>query len=258
MYLTTQRVRRIRGEKVEVGINAFLYRHEERELPEDMQENKNIIDQIAYENRGKLIAESVNLMPGGNSVPSFVDIVGKEGLDTECIQNFLDQMESDIEDHFQDSYGPITKSVRDIAVRFGITYGLKGQEIREYKALKERAMHLFQSQEPPRWRSENPWIVIHVSYCQETGDLKEVFSLSPETAKKLKQMRGKSWIPARISIDISDGTKMAFQSRHGDLIQHIAPVLTDLTLEQIAVQGGLILYNPATKKKIKWPELKEI
>lgn len=258
MYLTTQRVRRIRGEKVEVGINAFLYRHEERELPEDMQENKNIIDQIAYENRGKLIAESVDLVPGGNSVPSFVDILSKEGLDKECIQNFLDQIESDIEDHFQDSYVPIAKSVRDIAVKFGITYGLQGQEIREYKALTERAMRLLESPEPPRWRSENPWIVIYVSYCQETGDLKEAFSLSPETAKKLKQMHGKSWIPARISIDISDGTKMAFQSMHGDLIQHIAPILTDLTLEQIAIQGGLILHDQSTQKKIKWPELREI
>ncbi len=258
MYLTTQRVRRIRGEKVEVGINAFLYRHEERELPEDMQENKNIIDQIAYENRGKLIAESVDLVPGGNSVPSFVDILSKEGLDKECIQNFLDQIESDIEDHFQDSYVPIAKSVRDIAVKFGITYGLQGQEIREYKALTERAMRLLESPEPPRWRSENPWIVIYVSYCQETGDLKEAFSLSPETAKKLKQMHGKSWIPARISIDISDGTKMAFQSMHGDLIQHIAPILTDLTLEQIAIQGGLILHDQSTQRKIKWPELREI
>lgn len=254
MYLTTHRVRRIRGEKVEIGINAFLYRHEAPELPDDMQDNKNIIDQIAYENPGKLTAESVDLVPGGNSVLSFVDIVGKEGLDKERIQNFLDQMESDIEDHFQEKNVPFTDSDEDIAVRFGITYGLNGQEIREYKALKERAMHLLQSQEPPRWRSENPWIVIHCSI----SDNQETFRLSPETAEKLKQMYDESWIPARISVDLNHGTKRAFKSMHGDLIQHIAPILTDLTLEQIAVQGGLILYNPDTKKKIKWPELKEI
>lgn len=252
MYLTAHRVRRIRGEKVEVGINSFLYRHEEPELPEDMQDNKNIIDQIAYENSGKLIAESVDLVPGGNSVLSFVDIVGKEGLNQEYIQDSLDQMESDIEDHFQDSYVPITKSVCDIAVRFGITYGLKGQEIREYKALKERAMHLFQSQEPPRWRSEDPWIVIHrnISHNQET------FSLSSETAEKLKQMYDESWIPTKISVDRH--TKDNVELIHGDLIQHIAPVLTDLTLEQIAAQGGLILCDSLTQKKIKWPELREI
>lgn len=254
MYLTTQRVRRIRGEKVEVGINAFLYRHEERELPEDMQENKNIIDQIAYENRGKLIAESVDLVPGNNAVLSFVDIVGKKGLNQEYIQNFLDQMESDIKDHFQEKNIPFTDSDRDIAVRFGITYGLNGQEIREYRALKERAMHLFQSQEPPMWRSENPWIVI---YCS-ISDNQETFRLSPETAEKLKQMYDESWIPERISVDLNHGTKRTFKSMHGDLIQHIAPILTDLTLEQIAVQGGLILHDQSTKKKIKWPELREI
>ncbi len=252
MYLTTHRVRRIRGEKVEVGINSFLYQHRELELPEDMKDNKNIIDQIAYENPGKLIAESVDLVPGGNSVLSFVDIVGKEGLDQEYIQDFLDQMESDIEDHFQEKNVPFADFDQDIAVRFEITYGLKGQEIREYKALKERAMHLFQSQEPPRWRSEDPWIVIHrnISHNQET------FSLSTETAEKLKQMYDESWIPAKISVDRH--TKDNVELIHGDLINNIAPVLTDLTLEQIAAQGGLILCDSLTEKKIKWPELREI
>ena len=244
MYLTTHRVRRIRGEKVEVGINAFLYRHEEPELPDDMQDNKNIIDQVAYENQGKLIAESTDLVPGGNSVLSFVDIVGKEGLNQEYIQNFLDQMESDIEDHFQDSYVPITKSIRDIAVKVGITYGLKGQEIREYKALTERAMRLLESPEPPRWRSENPWIEIR---C-DSSDHQRTFSVSPKTAEKLKQMHSKSWIPARVSVDRH--TKHNIQSIHGDLIQHIAPMLTDLTLEQIAIQGGLILHDQSTQKKL--------
>ena len=252
MYLIAHRVRRIKGKKVEVGINAFLHQHEERELPEDMQDNKNIIDQITYENPGKLISESVDLIPGGNSVLSFVDIVGKEGLDKERIENFLDQMESDIEDHFQEKNIPFTDSDRDIVVRFGITYGLNGNEVREYKALKERAMHLFESREPPIWRTDDPWIVIHCSI----SDNQETFRLSAETAEKLKQMYDKSWIPARISVDRH--TKHNVELIHGDLIQHIAPVLTDLTLEQIAAQGGLILHDPSTQKKIKWPELREI
>lgn len=254
MYLIAHRVRRMKDKGVAVGINAFLYRHEERELPEDMQENKNIIDQIAYENRGKLIAESVDLVPRNNAVLSFVDIVGKEDLDQEYIQDFLEQKEHDIKQHFQEKYVPFTDSDRDIAVRFGITYGLNGQEIREYKALKERAILLFESREPPKWRSEAPWIVIHCCI----SDNRETFRLSTETAEKLKQMYDESWIPARISLDLHYGTKRAFKSVHGDLIQHIAPVLTDLTLEQIAAQGGLILHDQSTEKKIKWPELKEI
>ncbi len=254
MYLIAHRVRRIKGEKVEVGINAFLHQHEERELPEDMQDNRNIIDQIVYENPGKLIAESVDLVPRNNAVLSFVDIVGKEDLDQEYIQDFLEQKEHDIKQHFQEKYVPFTYSDRDIAVQFGVSYGLRGQEVREYKALTERAMRLLESPEPPRWRSEDPWIVIHCSI----SDNQETFRLSTETAEKLKQMYDESWIPARISVDLHYGTKRAFKSVHGDLIQHIAPVLTDLTLEQIAAQGGLILYNPDTQKKIKWPELREI
>ena len=48
------------------------------------------------------------------------------------------------------------------------------------------------------------------------------------------------------------------EAMYGDLIQHIAPILTDLTLEQIESQGGLILCDKASQKKVKWPELKEL
>ena len=246
MYLTAQRILRIKDKKG--GINVFLYQHGKHDLPPNAQFSN--VDWITNQYPGKLIAESVDLVPGGNAVLSFIDIVGREGLDKECIQYFLDQMKCSI----KDIHTPITKSASDLAVKFGITLGLKGQEIREYKALTERAMRLFESREPPRWRSEDPWIVIHCSI----SDNQEIFSLSPDTAEKLKQIYDESWIPERISLDLHYGTKRAFQSIHGDLIQYIAPVLTDLTLEQIAAQGGLILYNPATQKKIKWPELREI
>ena len=257
MYLTAHRVRRIRGETVEVGIDAFLHCHEEHELPEDMQDNKNIIDQITYENPGKLIAESVDLVPGGNAVLSFVDIVGKENLDQKYIQGFLDQKERDIEHHFQEKHVPFTDSNQDIAVQFGVSYGLRGQEVREYKALTERAMLLFESPEPPKWRSENPWIVIHRDISHNQGTFTQgTFRLSPETARKLKQLHGETWDSSIVSIDRH--TEDNVELIHGDLIQHIAPVLTDLTLEQIAAQGGLILHDQSTQKKIKWPELREI
>ena len=90
----------------------------------------------------------------------------------------------------------------------------------------------------------------NISHNQET------FSLSSETAEKLKQIHDESWNSLRVSIDRD--TKDNVELIHGDLIQHIAPVLTDLTLEQIAAQGGLILGDSLTQKKIKWPELREI
>ena len=244
MYLTAQRILRVKDKKG--GINAFLYQHGKHDLPPNAQFSN--VDWITNQYPGKLIAESVDLVPGGNAVLSFIDIVGKEGLDKECIQQFLDQMECSV----KDIHTPITKSAPDLAVKFGITVGLHGHEVREYKALTERVMHLFESREPPRWRTGNPWIVIHrnISHNQET------FSLSSETAEKLKQIHDESWNSSRVSIDRD--TKDNVELLHGDLIQHIAPVLTDLTLEQIAAQGGLILCDSLTKKKIKWPELREI
>ena len=249
MYLTAHRIRRIKGNKAEVGINAFLHRHLENDLPKNMRfDREETIDQIVHEKIGKLVAESVDIVPGGSSVLSFIDIVGGEDLDKERIQEFLDLMEPDIKKiHY-----PITKTAPDMAIKFGIAYGLQGHETREYRALAERAMLLFESPEPPKWRSENPWIEIH---C-DSSDCQQTFSLSPVTVEKLQQIHDESWLPARVSVDRH--TKHNVELIFGDLIQQIAPILTDLTLEQIASQGGLILCDRASHKKIKWPELKEL
>ncbi len=252
MYLTAQRVRRIKGERAKVGVNVFLHQHEVHDLPENLKNDNSIVDQIANQNPGKLIAESVDLVPGSNAVLSFVDVVGREGLDKEPIRDFLHQKEHDIERHFREKQEPFTDSRQDIAVKFGISYGLRGQEAREYKVLAERAMLLFDSPEPPKWRSEAPWIVIHRNVSRD----QVTFSLSSETAEKLKQMHDEPGVPKRVSID--HGTMGGLESIHGDLINNIAPILTDLTLEQIAIQGGFILCDPLTHKKIKWPELTEI
>ena len=249
MYLTAHRVRRIKGDKAEVGIDAFLHSHEAQDFPNTPLDDQ-VIDWITNKKPGKLIAESVDLVPGGNSVLSFIDIVGKGNVDITRIQDLLAQMEPKI----RGMHTPITEfaSTRDLAVRFGITLGLKGYEVMEYKALTERAMSLFESPEPPKWRSETPWIVIHY----DISDPQETFRLSSETAKNLKQMHNELWVPKRISVEY--GTKMVAESMYGDLIQYIAPVLTGLTLEQIAAEGGLILYDSSSHKKIKWPEFREL
>ncbi len=252
MYLTAHRVYKKKHNIC--GINAFLHRHEDRGFPEDMREDNWVIDQVANENPGRPIAESLDLVPGGNAVLSFVDIVGREGLAKDRIQYFLDQMERDIEHYFNETGVPITKFESDIAVKFGVTYGLNGNEVREYKALTERAMRLLESPEPPIMMQKAPWIEIICTI----SDQKRVYSLSPETVEKLKQMHNKFWEPVRVLDGLNYGTEIAFKSLHGGSMNDIATNLTGLTLEQIDAQGGLILYNPATQKKIKWPELKEI
>ena len=252
MYLTAKRVLRTKDGTTEIGINAFLYQHSEYNLPPNVQfYTEGTIDWIIDKSPGKLIAESVDLVPIGNQVLSFVDIVGRETISKECIQNFLDIVESDITER----HTPVTKitSERDIAVRFGFTDGLQGNEVREYKALTERALNLFESRNPPKRRSEEPWIeIIHT-----ISDEKSVFNVSPETAKKLKQIHGKIWVPVR-KISVDHQTKNLVESMYGDLIPHIAPTLTNLTLEQIAAQGGLILCDSSRPEKIKWPELTEL
>lgn len=251
MYLTVRRVLRTKDEKTKVGINAFLYQHSEYNLPPNVQFNtESTIDWIINKSPGKLIAESVDLVPIGSQVLSFVDIIGRETIGRECIQNFLAEVERDI----RERHAPFTKitSERDIAVRFGFTYGLQENEVREYKVLTERALNLFEFRNPPKSRSENPWIEI---ICT-TYDEKLVFNLSSATIEELKLLHGKIWVPMRISVDHQ--TKNLVESMYGDLIQHIAPTLTDLTPEQIASQGGLIVCDSSRPKKIKWPELKEL
>ena len=251
MYLTARRVLLTKDGETDVGINSFLYQHSEYNLPPNVQfDTEATIDWIINKSPGKLVAESVDLVPIGGQVLSFVDIVGRETIGKECIQNFLDKVERDIKER----HAPVTKitSERDIAVRFEFTYGLQENEVREYKVLTERALNLFESRNPPKSRSENPWIEI---ICT-TSDEKLVFNLSSSTIEELKQLHGKIWVPARISVDHQ--TKKLVESMYGNLIQHIAPTLTRLTLEQIESQGGLILCDQASQRKIKWPELKEL
>ena len=252
MYLTAQRVLRTKDGTTEVGINAFLYQHSEYNLPPNVQfHTEGTIDWIIDKSPGKLIAESVDLVPIGNQVLSFVDIVGRETIGKEYIQHFLDLVESDITER----HASVTKitSERDIAVRFEFTDELQGNEVREYKALMERALNLFESRNPPKWRSEEPWIEI----IRTISDEKSVFSVSPATAKKLQQIHGKIWVPVR-RISVDHQTKNLVKFMYGDLIRHIAPTLTNLTLEQIEAQGGLILCDSSGKKKIKWPELRKL
>ena len=247
MYLTAQRVLRTKDDKAEVGINAFMYQHSENNLPPNLpNDTEATIDWFINKSPGKLVAESVDLVPIGNQVLSFVDIVGRETIGKECIQNFLDEVERDIKER----HAPVTKitSERDMAVRFDFTCGLQANEIREYKVLTERVLNLFESRNPPQWRSEKPWIEVVCTISDE----KSVFNLSIATIQKLKQIHGEIWVPARISVDHQ--TKNIVESMYGDLIQQIAPTLTRLTLEQIKSHGGLLLCDRESQKKVKWPE----
>ena len=212
MYLSAHRVRRITGKRANVGINTFLYRHDAHEIPEEIGSDRGIIEQIANENPGKLIAESVDIVPGNNAVLSYVDIVGREGLDNVRIREFLHQTEQDVDRHFKESQVPFTDFIPDIVVKFGISYGLRGQEVREYKALAERAIGLFESPEPPRWRTEAPWIVIE----RETCDDQERFSLATETVERLQEIHEENWSCSRVSIDRH--SRCEFDFTHGDLI----------------------------------------
>ena len=251
MYLTAQRVVRMKDGTTEVGINAFLYQHSEDKLPPNVQfHTEGTIDWIIDESPGKLIAESVDLVPIGNQVLSFVDIVGRETIGKEYIQNFLDLVEGDIAER----HAPVTQiaSERDFAVRFQFSDELQGNKVTEYRALVERALSLFESRNPPKGRSEEPWIEI----IRTISDEKSVFSVSPATAKKLQQIHGRIWVVKRISVDHQ--TENLIRSMYGDLIRHITPTLTNLTLEQIEAQGGLILCDSSGKREIKGPELKEL
>ena len=251
MYLTAQRVVRMKDGTTEVGINAFLYQHSEDNLPPKVQfPTEETIDWIIDKSPGTLIAESVDLVPIGNQVVSFVDIVGRETIGKEYIQNFLDRVEGDISERHAPVAG-IT-AARDLAVRFKFTDELQGNEVREYRALADRALSLFESRNPPKVGSEEPWIEI----IRTITDEKSVFRVSPATAKKLQQIHGKIWVVKRISVDHQ--TENLVKAMYGDLIRHITPTLTNLTLEQIEAQGGLILCDSSGKREIRGPELKEL
>lgn len=240
MYLTAHRVRSRDGQSL--GINVFLYDHHGESIPGmswDAPEVRRV-----EERPGVLVGDSVDLVPGGNEVLSYLDVVAADGVVPGLLVEALRQAEATV-----GSGGlPFESRGGRVAIRFGAQTGLEGSEQEEFRALEERAILLLSS--PTRsLKTGAPPLEAEVALDEQGFQC----ALTPESIRRLRPLKGPTWRPARISV--SHDTAADFQMIHADLKRELIPMLTGLQLEQVLALGGFRFIEAGSGRVLRqWPE----
>lgn len=222
MYATAQRVRTSKGV---VGINAFL--HEHGEESQELNWSTISISQISDYNPGKMVAQLAEVVPGGNSVLSFLDVLAPDGTSPAAIQAALTlQMGA-----LLSGVLPTEVRLQNISLRFGAVFGLEKAASLEYAQLADRVLQVVRDRPAPAWREKEP---VDIVASQGTGTLS--LKLTAPSKERLEREGGLKGSPRSVSLDGDVGD--AFEEIHGDLLLHLVPLLTGLSLEELAQIGG--------------------
>lgn len=241
MYLVAHRVRSVHNE---VGINVFLHSHTESEMPEEFSWAEPDVELIAEAYPGQKLAESVEVAPGGNLVLSYLDIAADDGADSGSIAAVLDRFEPRV----LEARRPLVFTQAIVSLRFGAQPGLGGQLREEYRTLKDRALHLLKHPTPPPWRMRSPLVVE-----MDARDGERSFFLSPESIERLREVHQGSWQPPR-GVSIQLGGELELRKELVDIFNHVVPLLTDLSVKQVAGLGGVMLRDRVTGQDARWPQ----
>jgi len=240
MYLTAHRVKALKESKT--GINVFLHKHSRVEIP-DMSWDEPDIELVADSYPGVLVAESIDLAPGGNQVISFLDVAAEDSADVNLVEEVLGRFEGEVSDVRR----PLARLLKNVGIRFGLQSGLGDQVREEYEALRRRAMDLLRTPATPAWREEPP-LVVDVKIDDQGWTL----SLASDSIRRMQEIHREPWKPN--SVTIKHETKHEFEQMHGDMIRHIIPILTELSIEQVVALGGVCLHDRSTGRIVEWPK----
>ncbi len=219
MYLTAQRVEGRAGE----GINA--YRHETvLSLPVDWE----AVDQ------GELSLESpsrrlVELPPGGNSVLSYLDVVGGDAVTSRALGRLIRWGASEESDRTWTWEG--SEFCARMCLCVGVAHSPRPE--RELEALLLRVKRLLQPSAAPE-----PLEVTRLTVAEGL-----MFELHAGAARRLRVLHGDAWQPARVLIRTETFERWRALGL-ADLESEIVATLTGLGLEQLEEQGGVLVRSP--------------
>jgi len=135
MYLTAQKV--ISSDN-QTGINAFLHLHVNGSFPNHPLDEKAVI-MVTEERTGILIAELIELTPGGNRVTCYLDVVASDSTDPTDIFRALDQFERMLPTDIL----PIVKVIGNVGIRLNADISLWDNISQEFKALRDHIAKVF-------------------------------------------------------------------------------------------------------------------
>jgi hypothetical protein len=228
MYLTAHHVRNQAGE---TGINAYFNHHEPRMIPDNAWDDPDVV-KIADQEPGRILAQSVEIKPGGNTVLSHLDVVAPEETSREFLADALRLFEHYVQ---EDSF-PVVWSTRKVGVRFGITLGLRSLASAEYRRLRSRILLLLGITSQNKVRIAATKLVGPVRILVEKVPSGETYELDPESTSRISGIRPE--LRQHTRIRISEETKSDFKAYVGEVYPHVAMSLTGLTQAQLAAIGG--------------------
>lgn len=178
--------------------------------------------------RGTMVAQATEVAPGGNSVLSYLDVVAPDGTPASEIQAALTLPMGAL----LSGMLPAEARIRNISLRFGAVFGLRKGISIEYGELAKRVLQVVRDRPVPAWLGKEP---IDIVAAPRTGTLS--LTLAAASAERLRREGGLKGAPRTVSLDGDDAD--AFQELHGDVLIHLVPLLTGLSLEDLARIGGV-------------------
>jgi hypothetical protein len=239
MFLTAQRVRSPWSRKV--GINVFLFHHG-ADKSALIDWNRPDAELVLQQQPGELVAELIEVVPGANSVDSYLDILAPDGTPKQVLLGALNDATGLV--------GPPHFGVQlmrgRVALRLNTERLPPADRPAEFQALKERVAALLSHPAPAPWHGKAPLTVREQRAAEGVR-----YQLDEPSVARIRELLGERWEPP--SVSVPDEVRSQFGSLHGDLLPQVLPTLVGLSAESALALGGVVVMDGDGKPVLEWP-----
>jgi hypothetical protein len=238
VYVAAQRVR----SGTAVAINVFIYEHAPARVP--LRSDGAVdVERVAEEFQGQLVSSKTPIPPGGNAVLSYLDVAAPDGTPPHTFESLS----------FPRVAQPAPAGIprvwtqNGMGVRFGAQFYIVdySRAADEFEQLRRAIMEALRS--PTQVRRANALAPITIEIARQEDGL--LFRLKAESRQRL-QAQG-FVLPPVSSLNIGTTMREDFEAVHGSFARHVAPLLTNMPLDQLAVLGG-VQFVPAGSNEVIW------
>ncbi len=242
MYACAQRVVDSSGQ--ESGLNVLVYEHGSAETGQ-IDWNKPDIRAISEDCPGTLVAEKIEVAPGGNSVVSYLDVAMRDGVEVATVEIALWQIEKAVR---LGGEIPIRNLHAGVAVEFYVAARLTDVAGDEFVELRDVLLAQLQDRSAPAWKEKGP-IVIWVRNTAEG----QTFELDVSSVGVVDQLQSRPWKSARVSI--AHEVQYDFEQLYGNVVRYVVPLIVNVPLTTILKHtGGIEVRQRESNETVyRWP-----
>ena len=241
MLLTAQRVTAPAGKRT--GVNAFRYEHGSAASGVDWNNlSRETIPQLAGAVPARLVAESIELAPGGNSVNSYLDVLAPDHTAPSVILDALRRATELL------PYGNSSSVVLG-SVGVFLNAALIPPEERkaEFQKLTERVIQVLVRPRESRWRRLPPLRV--VAHRRSDGWL---LQLDPSSSARIRARLADWRLPA---VSLSDDVLNQLRALRPDFLPHVLASAAGLSPDVALELGGIELVEESGSRLQLWPDV---